>query len=571
MPGAKWFEGATVNFAEQVFKNVHLSKPAIVYLAENGDREDVSWSDLKTRVAALSAQLKSLGVEKGDRVVGFLPNTPDCMIAFLAVVSIGAIWSVCSPDMGPVSVLDRFKQIEPKVLLACTSYEYGGKTFDRIETLAQLRAELPSLRAVITTTEFSRVDCPLSILPVAFDHPLWIVYSSGTTGLPKPIVHGHGGILLESLISHITNDLSIDDRFLWLSSTGWIVWNLHMAGLLIGATVCIYNGNPGYPNLYRVWELIDQERITAFGSGAAFYANCLKADIDPQARFSLATLKTVGSTGSPLSEDCYGWIYSKVKQDVWLNSVSGGTDFAGGFTSGNCTLPVFAGEMQTRSLGHAVFAFNDQGEAVVDEVGELVCIEPLPSMPLYFWNDQGDVRYRESYFDTFAAPASSPNVIPWRHGDWIKITPRGGAIIYGRSDATINRNGIRMGTAELYRVVEAFDEVLDSMAVDLEYLGRESYMPLFVVLRPGINLDAALIEKLKSTMRTQLSARHVPNDIFQVPEVPRTLTGKKLELPIKKLLLGQPAEKVTNPGAMLNPGSLDWYIAYAQSRNKDGV
>jgi acetoacetyl-CoA synthetase len=566
MPGAKWFSGATLNFVEHVFKNRALTSAAISYVGENGSRHDVSWVALESRVASLAQQLRQLGVTKGDRVAAFLPNTSECIVAFLATASVGAIWSVCAPDMGPVSVLDRFKQIEPKVLLACSSYEYGGKVFDRQVVVDELKASLPTVQTLLMMEDFSQVPCTLQIDAVEFDHPIWIVYSSGTTGLPKPIVHGHGGILLESLVSQLTNDVGQGDRYMQLSSTGWIVWNLHMASLLVGATVCIYNGNPGYPDLNRIWKLIDDEQITILGSGAAFYANCMKAGIEPAKQFSLASLKTLGSTGSPLSDDAYRWIYQNIKADLWLNSVSGGTDFAGGFTVGSPTLPVYAGEMQGRCLGHAVFAFNDAGEEVIDEVGELVCIEPLPSMPLYFWNDEGGKRYKESYFDTFAAPAHSPDVIPWRHGDWLKITPRGGAIIYGRSDATINRYGIRMGTAELYRVIEAFDEVLDSMVVDLEYLGRESYMPLFVVLRPGLSLDAALVEKLKSAIRTGLSARHVPNDVFQVPEVPRTLTGKKLELPIKKVLLGQPVEKVTNPGAMSNPASLTWYVEFAKKR-----
>jgi acetoacetyl-CoA synthetase len=566
MPGAQWFSGATLNFVEHVFKNRALQSAAISYVGENGSRHDVSWVELESRVASLAHQLRQLGVIKGDRVAAFLPNTPECIIAFLAVASIGAIWSVCAPDMGPVSVLDRFKQIEPKVLLTCSSYEYGGKKFDRQAVVDELKASLPTVQTLLMLEDFSQVPSTLQIDAVEFDHPIWIVYSSGTTGLPKPIVHGHGGILLEALVSQLTNDVGPGDRYMQLSSTGWIVWNLHMASLLVGATVCIYNGNPGYPDLNRIWKLVDDEQITILGSGAAFYANCMKAGIEPATTFSLSSLKTLGSTGSPLSDDAYRWIYQNIKADVWLNSVSGGTDFAGGFTVGSPTLPVYAGEMQARCLGHAVFAFNDAGEEVIDEVGELVCIEPLPSMPLYFWNDEGGKRYKESYFDTFAAPAHSPDVIPWRHGDWLKITPRGGAIIYGRSDATINRYGIRMGTAELYRVIEAFDEVLDSMVVDLEYLGRESYMPLFVVLRPGMSLDATLTEKLKSAIRTGLSARHVPNDVFQVPEVPRTLTGKKLELPIKKVLLGQPVEKVTNPGAMINPASLAWYVEFAKNR-----
>jgi acetoacetyl-CoA synthetase len=588
MPGATWFKGATLNFAEHVFAQSRTDQPAIISHSEAGARRELSWLELEHQVATLADTLIQLNVKPGDRVVAYLPNCPETMVACLAVVSIGAIWSVCAPDMGAISVLDRFKQIEPKVLLACNGYHYGGKDFERASLVAQLIQDLPSVKHVIELTHAihlpsskpamaalgvdqrctfhpwpATVTTKLKPVALAFDHPLWIVYSSGTTGLPKPIVHGHGGVLLEALVTHLMADLGPTDRYLYLSSTGWIVWNLHMAGLVVGASLHLYDGNPAVPDLNRLWQLCADENMTSFGAGAAFHLNCMKAQLTPGKQFDLSALRTVGSTGSPLSPEGYDWLYSAVKADLFLSVVSGGTDFAGGFVNGNCTLPIYAGEMQSRCLGHAVYAFNESGLPVVDEVGELVCTEPVPSMPLYFWNDPDGQRYRDSYFDMFAAPSDSPNVIPWRHGDWIRITDRGGAIIYGRSDATINRHGIRMGTSELYRAVEGFDQVIDSMVVDLEYLGRDSYMPLFVVLRDGCELDDLLINQIKQEIRDKLSGRHVPNDIFAVPQIPRTITGKKMELPIKKLLLGADIIKVANPGAMANPESLDWFEQFA--------
>jgi acetoacetyl-CoA synthetase len=577
MPGAQWFNGATLNFAEHVFAQTKASKPAIIYRHESGERREMSWAVLGHQVALIAQQLKTCGVVAGDRVVAYLPNTPETMAACLAVVSIGAIWSVCAPDMGSLSVLDRFKQIEPKVLIACQGYTYGGKAVDRRELVQELLNNLPTVKHLIEVPVLDAAQLtqrPNELLTPRFEslpfaHPMWIVYSSGTTGLPKPIVHGHGGVLLEALVTHLMADLGPNDRHLWLSSTGWIVWNLHMAGLLVGATICIYDGNPATPDSNTIWRYCEQEKITSFGSGAAFHTSNMKAGLTPNKLHDLSTLRTLSSTGSPLSPEAYQWLYREVSATAFLSVISGGTDFAGGFVTGNATLPIYQGEMQCCCLGHAVFAFNEQGQTVIDEVGELVCTQPLPSMPLYFWGDDTSQqacgqRYYESYFETFAAPKNAPNVIPWRHGDWMRITPRGGAIIYGRSDATINRHGIRMGTAELYRSVESFDQVLDSMVVDLEYLGRESYMPLFVVLREGVLLDDALVVAIKQEIRIKLSGRHVPNDVFQVPDIPRTITGKKLELPIKKLLLGASIEKVANPGAMANPKSLDWFVEFAK-------
>jgi acetoacetyl-CoA synthetase len=601
MPGAQWFPGAQLNYVQQVFRHADAAHaaghPAIVFqnerMRERGELQEVSWPELRRQVASLAAHLQKLGVGAGDRVVAFLPNTPQTAVAFLAVASLGAIWSVCSPDMGPVAVLDRVRQIEPKVLIACDGYVYGGTAHDRLPVLEGLLKDLPTVQHVVLwrylddaasperlvspsrpVHDFDTLtagDTPLAPTWVAFDHPLWVVYSSGTTGLPKPIVHGHGGVVLEALkMLGLHNNLgaTVDtgDRYHWYSATGWIMWNSQVAGLLLGTTICVYDGSPagrsGQADWSTLWRFVDDAKATFFGAGSAFFASCLKAEVKPKELLKLAHLRALGATGSPLATECYRWAYDHVPKvggkDIWLSVISGGTDFAGAFIAGLPTLPVVEGEMQCRCLGAAVEAWDEQGRPLVDEVGELVCVKPMPSMPLYFWNDEGHRRYHDSYFDMY------PGI--WRHGDWIRITPRGGAIIYGRSDATINRHGIRMGTAELYRAVEAQPEVLDSLVVDLEYLGRESYMPLFVVLREGVTLDAALDKRLREAIKTALSARHVPNEIFQVSAIPRTLSGKKMELPVKKLLLGTPAEQVFKLDAMANADCVPWFVAFAQGR-----
>lgn len=598
MPGARWFPGAQFNYAHQVFRHVAPADaagfPAIVARNEKGQARELSWPELRRQVASLALHLQAQGLQPGDRVAAYLPNIPEAMVAFLAVVSLGGVWSICAPDMGTNAVLDRFKQIEPKVLIACDGVSYGGRDFDRLAVVAELRAALPSVRHVIvhanlnagavapdsarfadTTARNDAQTAAFAPLWLPFDHPLWIVYSSGTTGLPKPIVHGHGGTVIVALaLKTLHNDVGCSyarntwgERFHWYSSTGWVMWNAQMSGLLNGTTCCIYDGNPGgsrdKPDWTTLYRFAAEVGATFFGAGAAFFANCMKAGIDLSTCGDLTRVRALGTTGSPLSEDVQRWGTEQFARlgtpDIWWCNISGGTDFAGAFIGGNRTLPQVPGEMQCRLLGCAVEAWNEQGQPVIDEVGELVCSRPMPSMPLYFWGDTGNQRYLSSYFDTY------PNV--WRHGDWLKVTPRGSCIIYGRSDATINRHGLRMGTSELYSAVEALPEVLDSMVVDLEYLGRESYMPLFVVLRPGIALDDAMRARLNNAIKTALSPRFVPNDIFQVAEIPRTLTGKKQELPIKKLLLGQPLEKVVNKDAMANAGCLDWYVEFAAARS----
>lgn len=601
MPGARWFDGAQFNFARQVFRHVEAAEaagfPAIVSRNEKGLHRELSWRELKRQASSLALHLQAQGVQPGDRVAAYLPNVPEAMVAFMAAVSIGAVWSICAPDMGTNAVLDRFKQIEPKVLIACDGVTYGGRDFDRTAVIGELRAALPTVRHLVLLRNLGVGDAALApLLPytdyatavarddaavaafeplwLPFDHPVWIVYSSGTTGLPKPIVHGHGGsVIVGMALQSLHNDIgcsydpnSWGERFHWYSSTGWVMWNAQMYGLLLGTTCCIYDGNPGgpreAPDWTTLWRFAADLGVTYFGASAAFFANCLKAGIDLGTCGPLAQVRALGTTGSPLSEEAQRWGTQQFAQlgvpNIWWCNMSGGTDFAGAFIGGNRELPLVPGEMQCRLLGCAVEAWNEQGQPVIDEVGELVCTRPIPSMPIGFWNDAGNKRYLSSYFDMY------PGI--WRHGDWLKITPRGGCIIYGRSDATINRHGLRMGTSELYSAVEALPEVLDSMVVDLEYLGRDSYMPLFVVLRSGVALDDAMRAKINGAIKTALSPRFVPNEIFQVAEIPRTLSGKKQELPIKKLLLGQPLEKVVNKDAMANPGCLDWYVALAARR-----
>ncbi len=601
MPGARWFPGAQVNYARQVFRHVAAAEaagqPALIGRNEKGVHRELSWPELRRQAASLALHLRAQGLQPGDRVAAYLPNIPEAMVAFLAVVSLGGVWSICAPDMGTAAVLDRFKQIEPKVLIACDGVTYGGRDIDRRTVLAELRAALPSVAHVVVHYELNATEsiaesadfteacgrndaetAAFEPLWLPFDHPLWIVYSSGTTGLPKPIVHGHGGTVLVALaLKVLHNDIgcsyapnSFGERYHWYSSTGWVMWNAQMSGLLNGTTCVLYDGNPGgskdKPDWTTLWRFAADLGVTFFGAGAAFYANCMKAGVDLSAIPGLNRVRALGSTGSPLSEDAQRWGTEQMARvgvpDIWWCNISGGTDFAGAFIGGHRELPLVPGEMQCRLLGCAVESWDEQGAPVIGEVGELVCTAPIPSMPLYFWGDQGNQRYLSSYFDMY------PNV--WRHGDWLKITADGGCTIYGRSDATINRHGLRMGTSELYSAVEALPEVLDSMVVDLEYLGRESYMPLFVVLREGLVLDDALSARLNQAIKTALSPRFVPNAVFQVPEIPRTLSGKKQELPIKKLLLGQPIDKVVNRDAMANPGCLGWYVDFAQRRSEAG-
>ena len=613
MPGAVWFEGAQANYAAQVLRHVTAAHaagmPALVADNEHGHTREWTWPELQQRVASCALVLRELGVARGDRVAAYMPNVPETVVAFLACASIGAVWSVCAPDMGAQAVLDRFKQIEPKVLIGCDGVHYAGKTMDRLATLQDMAAALPTLTHVVAWRQLAQQPLPAGWLSLhdlmqrqdpavaafapewlPFDHPLWIVYSSGTTGLPKPIVHGHGGTVLVALALKILhNDVGCSyqtnnwgERYHWYSSTGWVMWNAQVAGLLNGTTCVIFDGSPSgsknAPDWGVLWRFAARHGVTFFGAGAAFFANCQKADLALDRIEGISSVRALGSTGSPLSEDTQNWGSSAMakagRENVWWCNISGGTDFAGAFIGGNRELPDQPGRMQCRLLGCSVQSWSDEGQAVTDAVGELVCTQPIPSMPLYFWGDAEQSRYRASYFEHFAPgqgrqpgggdgdPAMGA---VWRHGDWLRVLPDGSCIIYGRSDATINRHGLRMGTSEIYNAVEALPDVLDSMVVDLEYLGRPSYMPLFVVLRPGTELSEALKNQLSNAIKTALSPRFVPDDIFSVEQIPRTLTGKKQELPIKKLMLGHPLQQVVNPETMANPDCLPWYREFAQA------
>lgn len=570
MPGAKWFPGAMLNYAEHVFRNARSDRPALLFRSERVPYREVTWKELKEKTAAVASALKKIGVKPGDRVVAYMPNIPETVVAFLACASIGAIWSSCSPDFGASSVLDRFRQIEPTVLFAMDGCQYNGKELDKRPIVDELRKNLPSLKktillpylredvqatddSVLLWDEIIQEKAELSYEYVPFDHPLWILYSSGTTGLPKPIVHGHGGILLEHLKSlMIEENITKESTFFWFTTTGWMMWNFLIGGLLVGATVVLYDGSPTYPDGNALWELAEKARITHFGTSAAFINICMKLGVKPKESYDFSDLEAVLSTGSPLTAEGFLWVYENVKDDVCLVSCSGGTDVCTAFVAGSPILPVRAGVIQCRSLGANVQAFDENGNRLINEVGELVIVDPMPSMPLYFWNDQNDERYLDSYFDTY------PGI--WKHGDWIKMDEEGGCVIYGRSDSTINRAGVRMGTSEIYRAVEAIDEVLDSLVIDLEMMGKKSFMPLFVVLQPEVALNEELKEKIKNAIRQKVSPRFVPDEIYQIEQIPKTLNGKKMEIPIRKILLGFPLEKAVNRGSMANPEALQFFI-----------
>lgn len=575
MPGAEWFPNARLNFAEHVFRNRKADQAAVIARSEDLPLQQISWDELERKTAALAATLRSWGVGPGDRVASFMPNRPETVIALLACASIGAIWSSCAPDMGAQVVLDRLRQIEPKVLFAIDSYSYAGKSHDRDQVVDQLLAELPTVAHVVQVPgplasqrgvdwrdhhhwqDVTARDAEPRYERLPFSHPLWILYSSGTTGLPKAMVHGHGGILLTHLKEmSLQNDLRPTDRLLFLGSTGWTVWNLLVGALVTGATIVLYDGHPNWPTGDTLWRFMDEQEIAVFGTGAAVLVANKNENLRPRAYAPLKKLRTILSTGSPLPADAFDWVYRDVKPDVCLASISGGTDIASCFVACAPTLPVHAGEIQCRELGVAAFAFNEAGQSVIDEVGELVITQPMPSMPLYFWNDPDMRRYRESYFEMFPGC--------WRQGDWIRFTPYGSSVIYGRSDSTINRFGIRIGTAEIYRVVEELPEVHDSLVVDLEFLGRPSFMPLFVVVQPGTTWDQALVERIKQQIRTKASGRHVPDVVVQVSEIPRTLSGKKMEVPVRKLLLGDEPSKVASPDAMQNPTSFGFFVEFAK-------
>jgi acetoacetyl-CoA synthetase len=577
MSGAGWFEGAELNYAEHVFRNAARSEePAVLHQSEIRALSEMSWRELREKVAALAAGLKELGVRRGDTVGAYLPNIPEALVAFLACASLGATWSICAPELGLGGVVDRLAQIEPKVLFAVDGYRYGGKDYDRTDILAGLQEEMPSLKKTVVlpylkeepdTSSLENAvlweelltgheEAELSFERVPSEHPLWVSYSSGTTGLPKAIVHSHGGILLEHLKKlslHV--DLGLEDKFFWFTTTTWMMWNFLVSGLLCGSTILLYDGNPGYPDMNALWRFAEETRMTCFGTSSGYISACMQAGIEPGQDFDLSALKSVGSTGSPLPPEGFEWVYEQVKEDLWLFSTSGGTELCTAFIGGVPLKPVRVGELQARSLGAKVEAYDEEGTPLIDEVGEMVITEPMPSMPLYLWGDEGGERYREEYLEDY------PGV--WTHGDFIKIKPEGSAVIYGRSDATINRGGVRMGTAEIYRAVDRVEEVTDSLVVDVTKDGEE-YMPLFVVLEEGAELDDNLVDRIIKSVRENASPRHVPDEVFSVPDVPRTLNGKKLEVPVKKILSGTPPEEAAGKDSLSNPGALDTFVELAE-------
>lgn len=578
MPHARWFEGATLNYVEHIFLGKSDIGPAIKYLSEDTPLSNLSWNDLEQQVANMAAFLKQNDVQKGDRVVGYLPNIPEAVVAFLAAASLGAIWSSASPDFGTASVIDRFAQIEPKILFAADGYRYGGKGFNRVNTIAEIAAQLPTVKKVVVVPflDKSFVEFPskvpfaytiwqnavhteggqLTFLPVDFAHPLYILFSSGTTGIPKAIVHGHGGILLEhSKYLTFHNDLRAGETFFWYSTTGWMMWNFAVSSLLLGGTLLIYDGSPAYPSLDFLWKLANDTPIHHFGTSAPFIVSCMKAGFDTkQENIKLNHLRSIGSTGSPLPNEAFPYIYEHIKKDVWLASISGGTDVCTAWVGGCILLPVVEGEIQCRTLGCAMESWDELGNPILNEVGEMVVTKPMPSMPVFFWQDENFEKYKASYFEMY------PSV--WRHGDWLKVTDRQSLIIYGRSDATLNRQGVRIGTAEIYRVLDAITELKDALIVNLELAGGEHFMPLFVVCTEGGQLDDNLKNKIKKSLREAYSPRHIPDEIIAVADIPYTISGKKLEAPVKKILMGVPLSKAANLGSVRNPSALDFFVNY---------
>ncbi|WCT05776.1 acetoacetate--CoA ligase [Rhodococcus qingshengii] len=567
MPGAQWFPGATLNYAERALSPLPgqaATDVALIGIREDGAELLMTYAELREKVSAVRAGLRGAGVQRGDRVAALAPNIPETTIAFLATVSLGAVWSCCSPDFGSRAVLDRFAQIEPTVFFAVEGYRYGGKHHDIRSTVDTVVEGVTSIRTavhipyeadsatpngMVDWSEFTANTEPLVFDPVPFDHPLWILYSSGTTGLPKGIVQSHGGIVIEHLKAlALQFDLRPGDRLFWFTTTGWMMWNLIVSGLLVGSTVVLYDGSPGYPGQGALWSMVERHRINIFGASAAYLQSCMKSGFRPRDEFDLSTLRMIASTGSPLPAACYHWVFDAVSNEIPVVSSSGGTDICSAFLGGAPTVPVWVGELSCPALGAAVSAFDMDGNAVIDQVGELVITRPMPSMPIGLWNDSDGTRLRAAYFDDF------PGV--WRHGDWIEITARGSSIIYGRSDSTLNRGGVRIGTSDLYTVLESADEVLDSLVVDTSSLNQEDGELLcFLALAPGVRLDD-IEHSLRSALRTQLSPRHVPDRFLVVDSVPRTLNGKKCEVPVKKILNGVPIDSAVSTSALANPDAL---------------
>lgn len=575
MPDTHWFLNASLNYAEHVFNQYTKEHPAIVFASERHFAREIPWREMRDTVSRLRSYLKSLGVEKGDRVVAYLPNIPEATYAFLATISLGAVWSSCSPDFGVNSVVDRFSQIEPKVMFAVDGYQYNGKPYDKTEAVNQIMEQVPSVDKLIVIPylqeNVSKKDFqdavlwenaltigsePLEFEEVPFEHPIWILYSSGTTGKPKAITHSHGGMLLEHVkYLALHNDVQPGERFFWYSTTGWMMWNFVQASFLVGSTIVLYDGSPGYPDLNVLWKLAADTGINHFGTSAPFLVACMKQQLEPNKTYDLSKMRSIGSTGAPLPPEAFDWVYEHIHDRVWLCSMSGGTDVCTAFVGGCPWLPVYRGEIQCRGLGVSLFAFNEEGEKVVNEVGEMVITESMPSMPIYFWNDPDKKRYMESYFGVF------PKV--WRHGDWVKVTDRGTVIILGRSDATLNRLGVRIGTAEIYRALNGIEEIEDAIIVNLELDGGKHYMPLFLKIRTGNILDDDLKKQIRQTLKSECSPRHVPDEIIEAPDIPYTISGKKMEAPLKKILLGMKQSKVLNKDSMRKPEAMEFYRKFA--------
>ncbi len=578
MPYTKWFEGSTLNYAEHIFRNATDQYPALLFQSERHPLTSMSWEALTHKVAALQSFFIQQGVKPGDRVAAYLPNIPEATVSLLAAMSIGAVWSSCSPDFGSASVMERFQQIEPKILIAVDRYSYSGKVFNRMEEVKTIREALPSVeKLILVSYSGGSQDMPdiagavlwdevmqtpytgLQFTPVPFDHPIWILYSSGTTGIPKAITHSHGGVLLEHFkYLSFHNDVQPGEHFFWFTTTGWMMWNYVHAALLAGATIVLYDGNPGYPDLGVLWRLAAKAPLHHFGTSAPFIMACKKGGIVPGEYGDLSALRSVSATGSPLPQEGFDYVYEKIKQDLWLCSMSGGTDVCTAFVGGCPLLPVYEGEIQCRALGCELYALDEEGNRLWDEVGEMVITKPMPSMPVFFWNDDRFEKYLSSYFDTY------PGI--WRHGDWVKITPRNGVIILGRSDATLNRQGVRIGTAEIYRAVDTVAGVKDSLIVNIELPGGGDYMPLFVVMKENQVLTAEIKDAIKKALRTTYSPRHVPDEIIPVNDIPYTISGKKMEMPVKRILMGRPLEKSVNTGAVKNPESLEFFKAFVVNK-----
>ena len=578
MPRATWFPDVMLNYSKRIWELASDDRPAIIYKTETTAFQEISWSALRSKVADVQQYLIACGVGPGDRVAAFLPNIPEASIAFLATVGLGAVWSSCSPDFGADSVIDRFLQIEPKVLIAVDGYYYGGKTYNKTEIAADIFERLHktnNLLMVDFINEASNIPCQkwkdinpsnedVIIKSMPFNHPIWILFSSGTTGAPKAITHSHGGVLLEHVkYLSLHNNVKAGERFFWYSTTGWMMWNFVHASWLVGATVVLYDGSPTHPDIGMMWQFIEDAKINHFGTSAPFLVACMKAGISPADNYDLAHLISIGSTGSPLPPEAFEWVYEHVKSDVWLCSMSGGTDICTAFVGGSPTLPVYLGEIQCRALGCALYSWDDGGQHGEGRVGEMVITKPMPSMPIYFWHDETFERYTSSYFEMF------PGI--WRHGDWVEITPRKSLVIYGRSDATLNRHGIRIGTSEIYRALNDIEELKDSLVVNIELSGGQHYMPLFVIMKNSFELNDEVIKKIKSSLQSAYTPRHVPDEIIEVEDIPYTISGKKMEAPIKKILMGLSTSETLNVGAMRNPDSIKFYESFAKeiaSKNK---